>query len=82
MNIPWVEVDPPARLADFLRPGHLLVLTTSERLWVGDINGVGGVCDDCQHEAMHPRSEARVVAYWNATIATPVLETGGDDANV
>ena len=32
-----------------LLPGTVLVLKSGTRLLVGDINSLGGVCDDCRH---------------------------------
>lgn len=33
-----------------LKPGTVVVLENGTKLLVGDINPLGGVCDDCPHD--------------------------------
>jgi len=55
MVVFWVCVDTPyVELAarGFVRPGVLLEMQSGRRLLVGDINELGGVCDDCTDVAV------------------------------
>lgn len=45
------------------QPGTLIQLATGEERLIGDINPLGGVCDDCQDHALDYRGSAIVAAY-------------------
>lgn len=51
---------------DFIRsskatPGTQVEFADGTRALIGDVNPLGGICDDCEHEAF--RGHTKIVAY-------------------
>lgn len=53
-----------------VRPGDLIQLPDGTQLLVGDVNPLGGVCDDCQHDAWRDHIPAETII-----LVRNVLET-------